>query len=392
MRTLTRRQFLTVHDAAARRERPRAVVCVFLRGAADTLNLVVPTGDDAYYRARPSIAIPAASTERIGEQFGFHPKMAPLVPAFREGRLAVVQAVGSDDTSGSHFEAQDLMEHGAASGDLTTGGWIGRYLRATAPDASTPLAAVAIGATLPESLRGAASASVIASVDEVGLQAPGGDAARAARALAALYGADAGILGEPAREALGLLERVEAIKAAPYRPANGAVYPDGPFGSGLREVSRLVKAGVGLRVACVDLDGWDTHFVQGGVDGLQAGLIATFAGGLGALDADLGELRHTVTVVAMTEFGRRIYENSSGGTDHGRGFAMFVLGGGVRGGRVIGADPGLDEEEGPIGPGGVRVLVDYRAVLAAALGLREPGVVFPGLKAAPELAHLMMDS
>src|SRR5262249_37904657 len=141
----------------------------------------------------------------------------------------------------------------------------------------------------------------------------------------------------------------------------------------------------------VDLDGWDTHFVQGGVDGLQANLMKTLAGGLAAFDADVAEVRDSVSVVVMTEFGRRIYENSSEGTDHGRGFAMFALGGRVRGGAVLGACPGLDQEEGPIGPGGVRVLVDYRAALARVLataGLGDASAVFPGLAEDAALAGL----
>jgi uncharacterized protein (DUF1501 family) len=385
---VTRRAFLT-HFAATGRARdaaPHTLVCVFLRGGADTLNVVVPHGDDDYYRARPSIAIPRPGATggaiRLDDYYGFHPAMRPLGAAYAEGRLAVVQAAGTDNTSGSHFEAQDQMEHGAGAGDATSGGWIGRYLRAGARESMSPLAAVAIGTTLPESLHGAATAAVLLSLDEVGLRAPRATLDRATRALASLYGPGAGLLERPGTEALRLLGRVEAIKASPYVPANGAAYPDDSFAAGLREVARLVKADVGLEVACLDLDGWDTHFVQGAADGLQAGLIARFAGGLAAFDADVAEFRDRVTVVAMTEFGRRIYENSSSGTDHGRGAAMFVLGGRARGGAIHGEWPGLDREEGPIGPGGLRVLVDYRSVLAeiltTACGLRDTRKVFPG--------------
>jgi uncharacterized protein (DUF1501 family) len=313
--------------------------------------------------------------------------MGPLAGAYAEGRLAIVQAAGTDNTSGSHFEAQDQMEHGAGAGDATSGGWIGRYLRATSPESASPLAAVAIGTTLPESLHGAATAAVLSSLDEVGLRAPRATLDRATRALAALYGAGAGLLERPGTEALDLLSRVEAIKATPYLAVNGAVYPDDEFAAGLREVARLVKADVGLEVACLDLDGWDTHFVQGAAEGLQASLIARFAGGLAAFDADIAEHRDRVTVVAMTEFGRRNYENSSGGTDHGRGAAMFVLGARARGGAVHGAWPGLEREEGPVGPGGLRVLVDYRSVLAevltAACGLGDTSRVFPAFTPAP---------
>ncbi len=391
--SLTRRQFLGLTTAeTSSDDSPHAIVCVFLRGGADTLNLVVPYTDDDYYRARPSLAIPpptatAGSAVALDARFAFHPRLSPLVPAFREGRLAVVQAVGSDNTSGSHFEAQDQMEHGAGEGATVNGGWIGRYLRVVAADAATPLAAVAIGTTLPESMRGASAASVIQSVDEIGLRVPAGEVGRITAALDALYGSSSELLRGPGVEALRLLSRVEELKASAYVPANGAQYPDGPFGSGMREIARLVRARVGLRVACIDLEGWDTHFVQGSVEGLQADLIDMLGRGLAAFDSDIAGERDRVTVVVMTEFGRRIYENSSSGTDHGRGFSMLALGGRIRGGTVLGDWPGLDQEEGPIGPGGVRVLVDYRSILSEVLmgaaGLRDPSRVFTGFQPRP---------
>ncbi len=386
--TISRRAFLTTFGAAAdaRAGRRHTIVCVFLRGGADTLNVVVPHGDDDYYRARPSIAVPRGEVFPVDDFYGLHPKMAPLAAAFAEGRLGIVQAVGSDNSSGSHFEAQDQMEHGVGAESTSSGGWIGRYLRASSAS-SSPLAAVAIGTTLPESLHGAEVAAVLASLDEVGLRAPHGATDHASRALAALYRGDAGLLRQPGLEAIRLLDRVEAIKASAYVPANGAVYPDDAFATGLREVARLVKAGLGLEVACVDLDGWDTHFVQGAGDGLQAGLIDRLARGLASFDADIADHRDRVTVVVMTEFGRRNYENSSSGTDHGRGFAMLALGGRVHGGKIHGAWPGLEREEGPIGPGGLRVLVDYRSVLGeiltATTSLGDPASVFPGFRPEP---------
>jgi uncharacterized protein (DUF1501 family) len=313
--------------------------------------------------------------------------MAPLVPAFEEGRLGIVQAVGSDNTSGSHFEAQDQMEHGESQSSRAGGGWIGRYLRARSPERAKPLSAVAIGTTVPESLRGASSAAVIESVADLRFSGAEGAAPAAVAAIGALYGAERGPLGRAGAEALALLSRVEALQASRYAPENGADYGTDRFGAGLREIARLVKAEVGLEVACVDLDGWDTHFVQGGKDGLQASLISRLATGLAAFDADLAAHRERVTTVVMTEFGRRTYENSSGGTDHGRGFAMFALGGHVAGGRVHGTWPGLDVEEGPIGPGGLRVLLDYRSVLAEVLsnaaGLRDVSAVFPDFTPRP---------
>lgn len=379
----TRRAFLT--PRAARSEPSLALVCVFLRGGADTLNLVVPHGDDRYYAARPSLAIrpPGGSAEaaiRLDDYYGLHPKVAPLVGAYREGRLGFVQGVGSDNESGSHFEAQDQVERGEGAARRLGGGWIGRYLRAKGAGAS-PLAAVAIGTAVPESLRGAAGASVLASVDELRLAT----ASRGlAHALGALYRGEAGELRRPGSAALELLSRIEALRGRPYTPSGGAAYRDDPFSSALREVARLVKGEVGLEVACVDLGGWDTHFLQGAADGLQAAAIATLATGLAAFDADLAGHRDRVVTIVMTEFGRRTYENSSAGTDHGRGYALLALGGAVRGGCVHGPRPGLDADESTVGPGGLRVDVDYRSVLSEVVtragGLRDSREVFPGFE------------
>jgi uncharacterized protein (DUF1501 family) len=178
---------------------------------------------------------------------------------------------------------------------------------------------------------------------------------------------------------------VETLRSKPYRPEAGVEYPDEPFARGLREIARLVKADVGLEVACIDLDGWDTHFFQGSSGGLFATLVDRLARGIAAFDADLTRHRDGVTTVVMTEFGRRLYENGSAGTDHGRGFALMALGGKVNGGKVYGEWPGLDSESNNyIGPGGLDVRVDYRSVLTeiltGAVGNGDIASVFPGFE------------
>jgi len=374
----------------------RTLVCVFLRGAADTLNMVIPHGDDEYFKLRPTIAIPQSAGLRLDSFYAFHPNLAPLLPAFNEGRFGVVQAVGTDNPSGSHFEAQDQMEHGEGYGHTVGGGWLGRYLRMR--DANlTPLSAVAIGSTIPESLRGAPTASAIESLEEVQIKTPGNDAAAVSSVLSALYGAEVGTVGLAGKVTLDLLQRVESLRGATYTPENGATYLDDNFSHGLKEIARLIKAHVGLEVACLDLGNWDTHFFQGSTTGLQADLISQLAGGLAAFDRDLGKERDRVTTLVITEFGRRTYENSSLGTDHGRGFACFALGGLVRGGKVHGRWPGLIDESSsetdalnPVGPSGLKVLIDYRSVLAEVLTKflrhREANQVFP--KFQPEAGGL----
>ena len=381
------RKLLLAPESALPPAGERTLVCIFLRGAADTLNMIVPRGDDAYYTLRPTIAIPASDGLRLDDFYAFHPNLAPLLPAFSEGRLGIVQAVGTDNPSGSHFEAQDQMEHGESYGHTVGGGWLGRYLRTRAAQL-TPLSAVTIGSSIPESLRGAPTASAIESIEELQIKTPGNDAAAVSAVLSAMYGAEVGMVGQAGEATLDLLRRVESLRGAACKPEGGAVYLDDEFSHGLREIARLIKAQVGLEVACLDLGGWDTHFFQGSTSGLQADLIRQLAGGLAAFDTDLGAERNRVTTLVMTEFGRRTYENSSLGTDHGRGFALFALGGHVNGGKIHGRWPGLVEESSsqtdslnPVGPSGLKVLIDYRSVLAEVLtkflGQGDLNQVFP---------------
>lgn len=380
----------------------RTLVCVFLRGAADTLNLLVPYGDDEYYKLRPTISIQPPSTYarndeaalRLDDFYALHPKLRPLLPVFEAGRLGFVQAVGTDNPTGSHFEAQDQMEHGESFGKTIAGGWLGRFLRTRVGGEPTPLSAIAIGPTIPESLRGAPAASAVESLEELQIRTPSGDPLAVAAALATLYSSEVGVLSQPGQTTLDLLKRVETLRGAAYKPEGGAAYPNDRFAQGLKEVARLIKANVGLEVACLDLDGWDTHFIQGGSSGLQATLIDQLARCLAAFDTDLAACRDRVTVLVMTEFGRRVYENGSLGTDHGRGFALIALGNGILGGKVHGSWPGLAEENSPgsdrhniPGPSGLKVLVDYRSVLSEVLrgvfGHHDMSKVFPGFEAQP---------
>lgn len=365
----SRRAFLGLRPPADDHGDASAVVVVFLRGGADGLSLVAPVGDPGYRRLRPTLAL----EDPIDADgfFAFHPRLSPLVTRCRAGELAVVHAVGSDDQTRSHFEAQDRMEHAGASATDVGSGWLARLVRGLG-DPHGGLGAVALGTTTPEALRGAPSVAVFESAREHRLGADAGHLA----SLAALYRAD-DALGAAGRDALATLERLRDL------PAGGAVrYPEGRFAERLRELARLLRAGVGVRAACVDLDGWDTHFVQ--ADGFAEN-VRTLAEGLDAFLEDLGDALGRVTVLVMTEFGRRAYENGSLGTDHGRASCLLAMGAGVRGGRVYGRWPGL--AEGALEPpGDLAVTTDYRQVLAELIERRFGGVdrarVLPGVPSA----------
>lgn len=377
------------------REDAHAFVVIFLRGGADTMNMFIPHGDDEYYATRPTIAIKkpqsgvAGCALKLTDFYGLHPRLEPLLPLFRDGRLGIVQSVGSDNPSGSHFEAQDQIEHGVANGQSNNGGWLGRYMQLRSRSSkSSPLSAVAIGATVPESLRGAPSASAIESLEKIQLETPAGHPQAVANALAKMYECDLGILRQPGRDTLDLLKKMQGLKEQQFKKTDKAGYPDTGFGKGLGEVAKLIKANVGVEVACLDLDGWDTHFLQGSLEGAQAELMGQLAKGIAAFDADIAPFRNRVTVIVQTEFGRRTYENGSLGTDHGRGFALMAIGDSVKGGTIHGDWPGLaGQAKDVIGPAGLTIKYDYRSVLsellATAGGMKHIDQVFPLFQPTP---------
>ena len=346
------------------------LVVVFLRGAADALNLIVPHGEAAYYALRPTLGIPrpddnrAAADERaidLDGFFGLHPALRPLLPAWQAGHLASVHACGAPDESRSHFRAMELMERGVDDERGPASGWIGRHLATLDTGNKSPLRAIGLGALPPRSLRGAVPASALRSIAEFHL---GGDARALAQmqaALASLYAGD-DRLGAIGQETLGILETVQALDPLGYSPASDLAYPTSDLGLGLRQIAMLIKAEVGLEVAAIDVGGWDTHFAQGGSEGQMAGLLNDLAVGLAAFHADLFDYAGRLTIMTMSEFGRRAQENGSLGTDHGHGSLMLLMGGNVIGGKVHGEWPGLAEGQ-LVGPGDLAVTTDYRDVL-----------------------------
>ena len=347
------------------------LVVVFLRGAADSLNIVVPHGEAAYYRHRPTLAIPrpddrrAPAAQRAADLdgvFGFHPTLRPLLPAWQAGHLAVVHACGAPDESRSHFQAMELMERGLTDLHGPASGWIARHLASLDTGNTSPLRGVGLGERVQHSLRGAVPVTALRSIADFHL---GGDLEAAQTmqsALARLYQGE-GEVQALGRETLRILATVAALDPQAYQPEQESRYPEGDLGMGLRQVAALIKAEVGLEAAAIDVGGWDTHFAQGASEGQMAGLLEQLGQGLAAFHEDLADAMDGITLVVMTEFGRRVYENASLGTDHGHAGLMFLLGGRVEGGRVHARWPGLEPEQ-LFGPGDLAVTIDYRDVLA----------------------------
>ena len=382
---------------APRQTAPRGdvLVVVFLRGAADALNMVVPHGEDAYYRLRPTLGIPrpddlhsdaSRRTVDLDGFFGLHPALSSLLPVWQAGHLAPVHACGAPDESRSHFKAMDLMERGVNDERGPATGWLGRHLATLNTGNHSPLRAVGLGEQAPRSLLGSTPVAALRSIADFHL---GGDL-RAVdlmrQSLAAMYHSD-DRLGRIGRETLDMLDTLEQLDPARYIPERESSYPDSDFGMGLRQIAMLVKAEVGLEVATIDLGGWDTHFAQGINIGLMPGLMADLAQGLSAFHADLFDYLGQLTVIVMSEFGRRAYENASLGTDHGHGGLMLLLGGNVAGGRMHGEWPGLEEGQ-LFGPGDLAVTTDYRDVLAEillkCLNNDAAPAIFPGFTPMPQ--------
>ena len=370
------------------------LVSVFLRGGVDGLSVVVPHGDDDYYKNRPVLALARPGDRRakaadrvldIDGYFGLHPALAPLRPLHEAGQMAIVHACGSDDQTLSHFEAMATMERGVARDTGPASGWLARHLETAPWHNPSPLRAVALGSLLPQSLRGSAQATALGTVADLRLHSPFHDGPdRFENTLGELYRQDA--LAEAGQEALSVLKTLGRLPASLVAPGHSG-YPPDDLGEGLRQVALLMKSEVGLEAACLDHGGYDTHVVQGTAQGILAGRLASLAGALAAFAADLGPKRWAkTTVVVLSEFGRRVPENSGLGTDHGRAGVLLLLGGGVVGGRVHGVWPGLAAHQLD-GPGDLKVTTDYRAVLAEVIThrLRNPNAaaIFPGLAPAP---------
>jgi uncharacterized protein (DUF1501 family) len=377
---------------ARRTQRQRTLVVLFQRGACDGLNTVVPYADPAYARLRPNIAIPAprgASQDTaldLDGYFGLHPALAPLLPLWKEGRLAAVQAIGSPDATRSHFDAQDFMESGTPGRKATEDGWMNRATRANPARDATPFRAVALTPTLPRALQGRAPAVAMASLRDFGLRRAAGR--EAARGFEEMYaGAVHDTLQDTGQETFEALEFLKRSDAAAMTPAAGVEYPRGKLGASLADIARLIKAGVGLELAFTEMGGWDHHAAEGGVQGQLAARLRELGRALAAFDADLGARRDDVLLVTMTEFGRTVRENGNRGTDHGHASVALLLGSqGLVGGKVHGRWPGLAADRLHEGRD-LALTTDFRHLLAELLtrhlGHTQLAPIFPNLDVQP---------
>ena len=356
----------------------KRLVVIFQRGAADGLNIVVPHGEAAYYAVRPSINIPRRSVIDLDGFFGLHPAMSSFQPLWKQGHLAIVQAAGSPDPTRSHFDAQDFMESGTPGVKATEDGWLNRALH-DAPRDDSAFRAVAMGASLPRILSGSEPAVALNNINDFGI---GRGANPVANTFEAMYASSVDSVlhgtGTETFEAVKMLKSADPVK---YTPASGANYPKGRFGESLKQLAQLIKSNLGVQVAFADIGGWDHHVNEGSTQGQIANVLGDFSQSLAAFYLDLGDLMEDTVVVTMSEFGRTVRENGNRGTDHGHANVMFVAGGPVKGGKVYGRWPGLDQSQLYEGRD-LALTTDFRQVLgeiiAVHLGNKALNQVFPG--------------
>lgn len=407
-RRLSRRGFLAASGAAAiaaaapawlprvtfarsyRSGQRDVIISIFLRGAADSLTMIVPHQDPDYYLQRPTLAVPRPSSglpnraTNLDGFFGLPPAMMPLMPAYASGRLLLIQACGMPRANRSHFDAQRFMEVGRDDDPALTTGWLGRHIASTPPmDPEASLRAVGINAGLTRTLVGAPRTLPIADLDAFAISGPYGSRIARRFVLQDMYANTGDATHAAAATTLQTMDMLDAINFASYTPSGGAVYGPSGFETSLRSVAALLKAQVGVEAVAIDLHGWDTHSNQGNDTGQMGTMMTYLARGLAALNQDLssGDVRPSFIVTVLSEFGRRVQENGSSGTDHGYGGCMLVLGSAVVGGRVLCQWPGLSAAQRYQGLD-LAITTDYRDILAEIVDRRlgNPDVrgVFPG--------------
>jgi len=375
---LTRAAFGTAENGA----RTKRLVVIFQRGAADGLSIVVPHGESQYYAMRPSINIPRKSVIDLDGFFGLHPSMAAFQSLWQGRHLAIVHAAGSPDATRSHFDAQDFMETGTPGLRATEDGWLNRSLRdLSATPQVSPFRAIALGPSVPRILSGSEPAVAMSNINDFSIGGRNPRASRAASAFEAMYDHSSdSVLHGTGEETFDAMKMLRAADPAKYTPAPGAYYPRGHFGDSLRQLAQLIKANLGVQVAFADIGGWDHHVNEGAVEGQLSNVLRDFSQSLAAFWTDLGDLGEDTVVVTMSEFGRTARENGNRGTDHGHANVMFVLGGPVKGGRVYGRWPGLDQSQLYEGRD-LALTTDFRQVLGEAvtdhMGNKNLATVFP---------------
>lgn len=358
------------------------LIVVFLRGAVDGLNVVVPHGDSEYYDYRPTIAIPRAgegAVINLDGHFGLHPALASMMPLWKERTLAFVDACGSPNPTRSHFEAQDYMQSGTPGVSTTPDGWMNRLL-AELPGAHSPTEAISMGPTVPRILVGRMAVANVPIGRGAARPMPL-DRPIVEEVFDRLYNGN-DPMSRAYREGRIARKKLLADLEQDRRVADaGAPSPDG-FSKDTAQLGLLMARDSSIRLAFMAISGWDTHVEEGSSGGQLPNHLKPLGEGLADLAKRLGPAYADTVIVVISEFGRTAHENGNAGTDHGHGNVMWVMGGRVRGGKIYGRWPGLSKAE-LYQERDLAITTDFRdpisEILHEHMGLSEPQIlrVFP---------------
>lgn len=369
--------------------RKKILVCIFQRGAMDGLMAVTPFTDEYLKAARPGLFMSAAKGGKnvplidLDGRFGLHPSMSAFEQVFRDKRMGIVHGIGSPNNTRSHFDAQDYMESGTPFKKGTDSGWLNRAVGLLGHDGATPFQGVSLTSSLPRSFYGEHPAVAISNLQDFNIQMRGNvkGANMAAKSFEDLYDqTSSGLLKDTGKESFEAIKMLQKTDTKNYKPANNALYPNTALGNSLKQIAQLIKMNVGMEVAFAESGGWDTHFNQGTDTGIFARNVNDLSNSIMAFWADMGTLQDDVTVMTMTEFGRTVKQNGTGGTDHGRASCNFILGNGVSGGLVHGNVQPMAVENLEDGRD-LAVTTDFRSVFSEVadrhLNLNNDKVLFP---------------
>lgn len=378
-------------QAPALFKRKKILISIFQRGAMDGLMAVSPFGDKYLQKARPGLMMSPFKVANsnplidLDGRFGLHPSMAGFEQVFRENRLAIVHGIGSPNNTRSHFDAQDYMESGTPFSKSTPSGWLNRAAGLLGHDAS-PFQAVSLTSSMPRSFYGDMPSVAISNLPDFSIQMRGNPmgTGRVSRSFEDLYDQTSSeLLKQTGKESFDAMKMLQKADIKNYEPANNAVYPNTALANSLKQIAQLIKLDVGLEVAFAESGGWDTHFNQGKDTGVFARNVADLSNSIIAFWTDMSAYQDDLTVMTMTEFGRTVKQNGTGGTDHGRASCNFILGNGVNGGLVHGTVEPLATENLEDGRD-LAVSTDFRSVFSEVankhLMINNDKVLFPGFE------------
>ena len=371
-------------------KRQKMLICIFQRGAMDGLMAVTPFTDQYLQAARPTLFMSAAKDSKttplidLDGRFGLHPGFKSFEELYKDKRLAIVHGIGSPNNTRSHFDAQDYMESGTPFNKGTASGWLNRAVGLMGHDA-TPFSAVSLTSSMPRSFYGNNPTVAISNLQDFAIQMKGNPmgANMAAKSFEDLYDqTSSGLLKDTGKESFEAVKMIQKLDTKNYKPANNAVYPNSQLGNSLKQLAQLIKMDVGLEIGFAESGGWDTHFNQGTELGIFARNAMDLSNSITAFWNDIGpSYQDDVTVMTMTEFGRTVKQNGTGGTDHGRASCNFILGNNVSGGNVHGNMKPLAVENLEDGRD-LAVTTDFRSVFSEVadkhLKIHNDQVLFPG--------------